>query len=104
MALPAVVAVIGGLAGNEKVRAAALKVAGDVYERIISRRDPSDRRGKPSLEMAVDLLEGVATKEEMIVSFAALQAELDKRHQRTNLLLVFVLLIQAAVVGLLIFV
>ncbi len=93
MALPAVAALVGKLAASSAVQSAATKVAGDIYERIMSPKQPS-RREKVTLELLAERLDQTATREELIASFSALQAELDQRQNRTSLLIMAVIVLQ----------
>jgi len=95
MALPAVAALVAKLAANSAVQSAAIKVAGDVYGRIMAPGKSETATHGASLETVSRRLEEIATRDELVASFAALQAELDRRHQRTNILIGAVLAIQA---------
>ena len=100
MALPAVIALVGNLAGSSAVQSAALKIAGNVYERIMSPKPEAGSR-KVSIETLADRLDDMPTRDELIASFAALQAELDRRHQRSTVLVAFVLVLQLVLIGIL---
>lgn len=86
-------AAVGKLAESSAVQLAETKFAGDIYERIMApkQRPPS---GKISLETLNERLDQSATREELIASFSALQAELDQRLKRTSLLILGVLAVQ----------
>lgn len=109
MALPAVVGLLGKIAAIPGVKEGAAKVAVDVYGRLMKRRaDPA--LPKPSATAPADPTQAVlaslgqrvddlATRDELIAAFAALQAELDRRHQRTFALLGVVILLQAVLLA-----
>lgn len=95
MALAAVAALVAKLAASSAVQSAAIKVAGDVYGRIMAPGKTEPAAHDASLETVARRLDDMATREELVASFAALQAELDRRHQRTNILTAVVIAIQA---------
>lgn len=91
MALPAIV--LTGLqhaAMNPKVQSFAGKLAKDVYGKIMPSKaievindpDPSER---PTFEDIAEQIEAIATREELVASFAFLQAELDRQNQKTRI-------------------
>ena len=94
MALPAVAALVAKLAASSAVQSAAIKVAGDVYGRIMAPGKTEPVARDASLDSVARRLDEMATRAELVASFAALQAELDRRHQRTNILVGAVLAIQ----------
>ena len=103
MALPAaVVAGAAKLIASQAVQTAAAgaaeKLARTVYGRVMSERPPAAEPAAaeaPLQAMVADL----PTREEVVAAFALLQAELDLRHRRTNMLLIGVALLQAATIG-----
>ena len=95
MALPAVAALVAKLAASSAVQSAAIKVAGDVYGRIMAPAKGETPAHGASLDTVARRLDEMATREELVASFAALQAELDRRHQRTNILVGAVIALQA---------
>lgn len=96
MAIP-VLALLGKVAGNAIAQRAAAKVAGDVYQRIMAPQSPVSEVA--TIDALAARLDEMATREELIASFAALQSELDRRHQRASYLLVAVILLQAAAIA-----
>ena len=97
MALPVVAALVAKLAASSAVQSAAVKVAGDVYGRIMTAEKRGPRAESASLDAIADRLDDLPTREELIASFAALQAELDRRHQRAIMLMAAILGVQALI-------
>lgn len=95
MALPAVAALVAKLAASPAAQTAVIKVAGDVYGRIMTPGKNEAPEHGATLGGVARRLDEMATREELVASFAALQAELDRRHQRTNILIAAVIAIQA---------
>jgi hypothetical protein len=95
MALPAVAALVAKLAATPAAQSAVIKVAGDVYGRIMTPAKSETGAHGASLDTVARRLDEMATREELVASFAALQAELDRRHQRTNILVAAVIALQA---------
>jgi len=105
MALPAlVVAGAAKLIASQAVQAAAAdaaqKLARNVYGRIMGERPATEGEaaGAPEPPLSA-MVADLPTREEIVAAFALLQAELDQRHKRTNVLLIGVLLLQAATIG-----
>ncbi len=94
MALPAVAALVAKLAASSAVQSAAVKVAGDVYGRIMAPGKNETGTTGASLDAVARRLDEMATREELVASFAALQAELDRRHQRATILIAAVIALQ----------
>lgn len=96
MALPPlVIGTISTIAGHPKVQEAAGRLASDVYGRVMGRskappqiEDRSERLDERArLEQIHDKLEKMPTQEELAESFGLLQAELDRRIQLQNRLI-----------------
>lgn len=111
MALPAgMIVALGELAMSPKVQEFATKLVKDVYGKIMpsgeSEKSTSPVDPKPvTLESLSAKIEDLPTKQEIIASFAVLQAELEREHRTTQKWLRFVLALQlvwlVAVAGLL---
>ncbi len=106
MALPAVVGLIGKIAAIPGVQQGATRIASDVYGRLMKRKEPAAEPAPLALApedkshaAIIARLDDMATRDELIASFATLQAELDRRHQRTGLLLTILVVLQAVVIG-----
>ena len=98
---PGIVTVLGGLAGNPKVQEFAVKLAGDVYGRIMPGRRAAvavdlQGPGEPVIDQRAilsalsDRLDAVPTRDELVAAFAVLQAQLDRQHRKTRALLLVV--------------
>tara|TARA_R110001606_G_scaffold286231_1_gene434551 strand:+ start:1068 stop:1418 length:351 start_codon:yes stop_codon:yes gene_type:complete len=97
MALPPlVIGTISTIAGHPKVQEAAGRLASDVYGRVMGRskgvkklEDPGARVDERArLEQLHEKLEQLPTQEELAESFGLLQAELDRRMQLQNRLII----------------
>jgi hypothetical protein len=104
MALPAlVVAGAAKLIASQAVQAAAAdaaqKLARNVYGRIMGERPVTDAEAAGEPDPLSTMVADLPTREEIVAAFALLQAELDQRHKRTNVMLIGVLLLQAATIG-----
>jgi hypothetical protein len=73
-------------ATNKAVQAAAVKLAQDVYGRILPARKEEAKAGDADGVLLAQL-RTLASKEEVAAAFSLLQAELDRRHRRTVWLL-----------------
>lgn len=98
---PGIVTVLGGLAGNAKVQEFAGRLASDVYGRIMPGRRtagqvaakealPVGHDDRAQLAQLAERLDAIPTRDELVAAFAMLQAELDRQHRKTRVLLLLV--------------
>lgn len=93
---PLVIGTISTIAGNRKVQETAARLASDVYGRVMRRSKAAPNLGEPSelveervaLKQVQEKLEQLPSREELAVSFGLLQAELDRRLQLQNRLII----------------
>lgn len=90
MALPpGVVGVLGELVMSPKVQDFATKLVKDVYGKIMPSQGSGDEsegaEQKPrTLDDLAERIDELPTKQELITSFAVLQAELEREHRKTH--------------------
>jgi len=90
MALPpGVVGVLGELVMSPKVQDFATRLVKDVYGKIMPSQDSDEEiekseRKPRTLEDLAERLDELPTKQELIASFAVLQAELEREHRKTH--------------------
>ncbi|WP_417610114.1 hypothetical protein [Parasphingorhabdus sp.] len=93
---PVVIGTLSTIAGNPKVQQAAGRLASDVYGRVMGRskaapelEDMSGRLDdRARLQQMQEQLDRMPTQEELAESFGFLQAELDRRLQLQNRLII----------------
>jgi hypothetical protein len=69
-------------ASDKAVQAAAVRLAQDVYGRILPGRKVPEAHAAHPLDALAPAIAQLATKEEVAVAFSLLQAEMDRRHRR----------------------
>jgi hypothetical protein len=84
---------------KEVALTSATRIATDLYGRVMGAK--SEDAAPPSATVA-ELVADLPTREELVASFAVLQAELDRRHRRATALIVVVLFTQALSLGVII--
>ena len=109
MVLPAgVITTLGELALNPKVQGFATNLARNIYGRIMpDRKDAAsaDKASPPALtlEDLSERIDQLPSREDLIAAFAVLQADIDRQHQQTRLILAGFFAVVLALGGVLVF-
>jgi hypothetical protein len=84
---------------SPKVQKFATKLLKDVYGKIMPSGDSSESKKVPhSIEDLASRLDELPTRDELITSFAVLQAELEREHRQTRKWLIILSVIQLAII------
>lgn len=93
MVSPTVIATLTELALNKRVQDAASKLVGKVYGKVFSSSDVAALSEVPTtqpsmtVEELAERVERLPNSEELATAFALLQADIDRQHRMTRLLL-----------------
>ena len=99
---PVLIAGLGQVAMNPKVQSFAGRLVKDVYGKIMPSKKAAETENQEgqeeiSLENVAERLNELPTREELVTSFAFLQAELDRQNKRTRMFIVIGLAIQLTI-------